>query len=70
MAFIDFKKAYDFVFRDGLFFKLLGSGVSGRMFKVLHSMYQGVQSVMKLKRVHVVEMSFLMSLHACTFCWG
>ncbi len=33
VAFIDFQKAYDFVFRDGLFVKRLGS----RMFKVLHS---------------------------------
>ena len=45
VVFIDFQKAYDFVYRDGLFFKLLQSGLTGKVFNVLHSMYQSVQSV-------------------------
>ncbi len=47
VAFIDFKKAYDFVFRDGLFFKMLCSGVWGRVFEVLRSMYSSVKAVVK-----------------------
>ena len=47
VAFIDFRKAYDFVFREGLFVKLLRAGVSGNVFKVLYSMYDSVLSVVR-----------------------
>ena len=39
IAFIDFKKAYDTVWHEGLFFKLLQIGVSSRFYKVIKAMY-------------------------------
>ena len=39
LGFVDFRKAYDTVWRDGLFFKLLSNGINGRFFKVVKSMY-------------------------------
>jgi hypothetical protein len=38
MAFLDARRAYDTVWRDGLLFKLAQAGIRGRMFSVLHSM--------------------------------
>ena len=35
VAFIDFQKAYDFVFHDGLFFKMLRNGIEGRIFRLV-----------------------------------
>ena len=48
MAFIDFEKAYDFVPREALFFKMLHAGMNGPVLRVLYSMYQAVYSVVKI----------------------
>eukprot|EP00121_Abeoforma_whisleri_P016574 Awhi_evm1s15203 len=44
LAFIDFRKAFDKVWRDGLFFKLYKSGVRGKMFRVIQECYRGTKS--------------------------
>ena len=41
----DVYKAYDCVWRDGLFFRLWQAGIRGRMWRVLREMYQGTKSV-------------------------
>ena len=48
VAFIDFEKAYDFVPRDALFFKMLHAYMNGPVLHVLYSMYQSVYSVVQL----------------------
>ena len=47
VAFIDFQKAYDYVWRDGLFHKMLIGGMRGPIYRILHSMYKSVKSVVK-----------------------
>ena len=47
-AFIDFKKAYDWVNRNLLFTKLENLGISSKMMKALYSIYFNVQSCVKL----------------------
>ena len=47
VAFIDFKKAYDYVMRDGLFYKMLQGNMLGPVYRVIHSMYQSVKSVVR-----------------------
>ena len=42
-CFIDFKKAYDFIDRYSLWFKLLQLGVDGKLFSVIRSMYDEVK---------------------------
>ena len=37
-AFIDLKKAFDFVFRDVLWFKLIQNGVRGKNLNVIQAM--------------------------------
>jgi len=43
-AFIDYRKAFDCVWRNGLWVKLVRSGVTGKIFDVIKYMYQEVQS--------------------------
>jgi hypothetical protein len=43
-AFIDVKKAYDTVWRQGLWKRLWDEGVRGKMWRVVKSMYSTVQS--------------------------
>ncbi len=42
MAFLDVRKAYDRVWRNGLWKKLWDSGIRGRMWKMLRSLYEKV----------------------------
>jgi hypothetical protein len=43
-AFIDVAKAYDKVWRDGLWYKLWVSGIRGKMWRILRNIYREVQS--------------------------
>jgi hypothetical protein len=42
--FIDFQKAFDYVVFDNLWFKLIQFGIRGKMFNIIHSMYQNVKN--------------------------
>ena len=46
-AFVDFTKAFDFVVRDILWFKLIKLGVRGRMLNIIKSIYSCVRSRVK-----------------------
>ena len=46
-AFIDFKKAFDFVVRDVLWYKLIQSEVRGKILDVIQSMYRNIKSKVK-----------------------
>ncbi|MCG8033764.1 MAG: reverse transcriptase family protein [Candidatus Thiodiazotropha taylori] len=43
-AFIDFSKAFDSVWRIGLWRKLLDTSVNGKFFRLVHNMYEGIKS--------------------------
>ncbi len=43
-VFIDFSKAFDNVWRYGLFSKLLKNDINGRCFRLIRNMYQGIKS--------------------------
>ena len=43
-AFIDFEKAFDRVWRDGLFHKLLLNNINGKMYTVIFNMYTSDKS--------------------------
>lgn len=47
-AFIDFRKAFDLVYRDGLWLKLIEYGVSTKMITMLRSMYNSVKSCVQV----------------------
>ena len=47
-AFIDFSKAYDFINRDKLWFRLYDTGVSTKMISAVRSMYNSVSSCVRL----------------------
>lgn len=43
-AFIDFEKAFDTVWREGLFYKMLLNNIHGKMYNVILSMYSSIKS--------------------------
>ena len=47
-AFIDYKKAFDLVERSSLWIKLLSSGISGRVLRVIHNIYDNAKSCVKV----------------------
>ncbi len=47
-CFVDFAKAYDSVWRDGLFLKLLRSGINGKYYNIIKNMYSNTISSIKL----------------------
>ena len=42
--FVDYSKAFDFVVHDNLWYKLLQYGIRGKIFNIIHSMYQYVKT--------------------------
>ena len=46
-TFIDFSKAFDQVWRSGLWFKILQAGISGKCFNVIFNMYKNIKSCVK-----------------------
>ena len=47
---MDFKKAYDSVWRNGLFYKLINCGFSTKILGILKSLYDNTLSCVKLSR--------------------
>ena len=48
LCFVDFAKAYDSVWRKGLFYKLIGYGFSVKILKLLKSMYSNITTGVRL----------------------
>ena len=48
-CFVDFRKAYDSVWREGLFFKLIRNGCSKNFVRIMLSMYSSVVTSVKLQ---------------------
>ena len=59
-AFIDFTKAFDYVVRDNLWYKLIKLGLRGRILNIVKSMYANVKS--KIKFSNKIGNEFFCSL--------
>jgi hypothetical protein len=46
-AFIDFKQAFDTVWRQGLWYKLIQNNINGKCFNVIKNMYENIKSCVK-----------------------
>ena len=44
VAFIDYAKAFDTIWRDGLWYKLVKEGIGGKFLNILKSMYEKSKS--------------------------
>ena len=64
-AFVDFKKAFDFVVRENLWFKLIKLGVRGKMLNVIKSMYECVKSKVKYNNVLSEEFTCTLGVRQC-----
>ena len=51
-AFIDFSKAYDYIDRDKLWFRLYDTGVSTKMLSAVRALYNSVSSCVRLNNYH------------------
>ena len=51
-CFIDFSKAFDSVWRAGLWQKLLKSGIDGKLFRTINSMYQNIKSCVRVNGIY------------------
>ena len=47
-AFVDFKQAFDTVWRNGLWTKMHLNGISGKCFQYIQNMYKGIKSMLKM----------------------
>lgn len=50
-AFIDYSKAFDSVWRAGLWYKLICTGICGKVFTVIQHMYQNIKSCVTLNGI-------------------
>ena len=48
-AFIDFEKAFDTVWRAGLWHKLLQNGIRGKCFNIIVNLYKNTKSLIKFQ---------------------
>ena len=46
-CFIDFKRAFDSVYRNGLWYKMIKNGLDGKLFDLIRSIYSEVMSCVK-----------------------
>lgn len=51
-AFVDLRKAFDSVWRSGLWQKLLDSGIDGKLLRIIVNMYKGIKSCISLNGQH------------------
>ena len=49
-CFIDFEKAYDNIWREGLYYKLLKSGINTNMVNIIRNMYTNTQQGLKINQ--------------------
>ena len=50
-VFVDLKKAFDSIPREALLLKLAKIGLTGKIFNIIHNMYQGSTSQLKMDRI-------------------
>ncbi len=56
-AFIDFSKAFDYIVRENMWYKLLQLGIRGKIFNVVKSMYETIKSRVKFNNCLSEEFS-------------
>ena len=64
-AFVDYEKAFDTVVRDALWFKLVDSGVSCKMVKMIKSLYSKVLAAIKLQTD--ISSLFFLNIVRCVY---
>ena len=47
-CFVDYQKAYDNIWREGLYFKLIKENINGDLINIIHSMYKETTQQIKV----------------------
>ena len=61
-AFVDFTKAFDYVVRDNLWFKLIKLGIRGNILNIIKSMYETVKSKVRFENQLSEEFSCMLGV--------
>ncbi|MES9880123.1 MAG: reverse transcriptase family protein, partial [Sedimenticola sp.] len=61
-AFIDFTKAFDYIVRENIWFKLIRIGIRGNMLNVIKSMYENIKSRVKFNNQLSEEFSCMLGV--------
>ncbi|MCG7875034.1 MAG: reverse transcriptase domain-containing protein [Candidatus Thiodiazotropha endolucinida] len=61
-AFVDFTKAFDYVVRDNLWFKLIKLGIRGKILNIIKSMYENVKSRVRFQNQLSEEFSCMLGV--------
>ncbi len=61
VAFLDVQKAYDTVWRDGVFDSLLRCGIHGKMWRVIRDMYRSVGNRVRVNGI-LTEITHFLNL--------
>ena len=61
-AFVDFTKAFDYVVRDIVWYKLIKLGIGGKILNIIMSMYKHVKSKVKLHNVVSEGFEFMLGI--------
>ena len=51
-CFVDFKKAFDSIWHEGLLYKLLESGIGGKTYDIIKSMYTNTKCAVRIGQKH------------------
>jgi hypothetical protein len=65
---VDFEKAFDTVWRDALWSKLLINNINGKMYNVIYNMYQNIKSrIVRMQNKNIVYRGISFSETTLTF---
>ena len=56
-AFIDLKQAFDTIWRDGLWYKLVNCNTTGKCYRLIQNMYQDIKSCITVNSVQTIFFS-------------
>ena len=62
-CFVDFRKAFDSVWKDGLLYKLLQIGVGGRFYKLIKNIYSNSSCALKIGTSQTRSFSYSRGIH-------
>ena len=62
-AFIDYTKAFDYVVRENMWYKLLKCGLRGRIIDIIRSMYENIKSRVKYDNQLSNDFTCLLGVH-------
>ena len=68
LAFLDLSRAFDRVWRDGLFYLLWKSGIQGKCWRILRSLYSSVSNKILFATLKPIPLNRILVLNRAVYC--